>query len=387
METRAVNVTLAQLRAIKDTVEKRLSRITQIVFPADSNQDYFIKYSKYLTLLKEQHPKIFGDMPERALPGLQDHFNSEKVIERKHVQQLYDDITEILTISTSLQQSKSDSHEERFQELNEEAKAVESFHDPALDVSAISLIHFQKWATSALNLLSDVFGPDSFYYIEFERYFAIAARSENNSITKSHYSQSLAIFNSAKEKFERGQEPATDSRRKGEGAQIKVMVTTQAPERPKPAQKPRLFIGSSAEGHDIAEKIQEGLEHSVESTIWSQGVFGLSAGNLESLVAATKNFDCAVLVLTPDDLKIKRDDTKNTPRDNVLFELGLFMGALGRSCTYIVYCRDEKLDLPTDLAGVTAATYAKRSDGNLRAALGPVCSKLKDAIRDALREK
>ena len=59
------------------------------------------------------------------------------------------------------------------------------------------------------------------------------------------------------------------------------------------------------------------------------------------------------------------------------------MGALGREKTYIVYCRDEKLDLPTDLAGVTAATFAKHSDGNLVAALGPVCTRIKTAIRAA----
>jgi predicted nucleotide-binding protein len=85
-------------------------------------------------------------------------------------------------------------------------------------------------------------------------------------------------------------------------------------------------------------------------------------------------------VLTPDDLVSKRDSTKNSPRDNVLFELGLFMGALGREKTYIAYCRDEALDLPTDLAGVTSATFAKRTDGNLTAALGPVCTRIKNAI-------
>ena len=167
-----------------------------------------------------------------------------------------------------------------------------------------------------------------------------------------------------------------------------VKVTLQSAE-PKTigSVKPRLFIGSSVEGIEIAEKIQEGLDHSMECTIWSQGVFGLSYGTLESLVAATKKFDCAVLVLTPDDVKIKRNDTKNSPRDNVLFELGLFIGALGRNRTFIVYCRDEQLDIPSDLAGVTAAKFGRRSDGNLRAALGPVCSSLKDAIKAAMAEE
>ncbi len=141
--------------------------------------------------------------------------------------------------------------------------------------------------------------------------------------------------------------------------------------------KPRMFIGSSVEGLPVAEAIQEGLEFAAEVTIWSQGVFGLTEGTLEALVRATADFDFAVLVLTPDDLTVKRQETVNAARDNVLFELGLFMGALGRSRTAIVYCRDDDLDVPTDLAGITPATFPRRQDGNLQAALGPACSKLK----------
>jgi parallel beta-helix repeat protein len=145
--------------------------------------------------------------------------------------------------------------------------------------------------------------------------------------------------------------------------------------------KPRMFIGSSVEGKDIAEYIQLGLEYDVETTIWHQGVFGLSDGSLEALVRAAKDFDFAALVLTPDDLVTKRGTEKGRPRDNVVFELGLFMGALGRERTFIVYNRDKKPDLPSDLAGVTSATFANHSDGNLRAAVGPVCTQIKDAIK------
>jgi hypothetical protein len=145
--------------------------------------------------------------------------------------------------------------------------------------------------------------------------------------------------------------------------------------------KPRMFIGSSVEGKDIAEHIQLGLEYDVETTIWHQGIFGLSDGSLESLVRAAKDFDFAALVLTPDDLVIKRGTEKGSPRDNVVFELGLFMGALGRERTFIVYNRDKQIDLPTDLAGVTSATFVSRSDNNLQAALGPVCTRIKQAIK------
>ena len=57
-----------------------------------------------------------------------------------------------------------------------------------------------------------------------------------------------------------------------------------------------------------------------------------------------------------------------------------FTGTLGRAQTFLVYCRDAKMTLPSDLAGVTAATFAERSDGNLHAAVGPVCTRIKRAL-------
>jgi predicted nucleotide-binding protein len=145
--------------------------------------------------------------------------------------------------------------------------------------------------------------------------------------------------------------------------------------------KPRLFIGSSVEGLKFAEALQVNLEFAAEVTVWYQGVFGLSLGTLEALVAEASGFDFAVLVLTPDDVSTQRDKTGNGPRDNVLFELGLFMGALGRERTFIVRPRDVDMQMPSDLAGVTCATFEpNRQDGNVQAAVGAPSTKVKDAI-------
>jgi len=145
-----------------------------------------------------------------------------------------------------------------------------------------------------------------------------------------------------------------------------------------PTSKPRVFIGSSKEGLQIARYLQLDLEHNTECDLWSQGPFGLGEGTLESLVKATSEYDYAVLVLTPDDVTTKRGVSGNSPRDNVLFELGLFMGALGRDHVFMVCCRDESIELPSDLAGVTIATFAKRD--NLQGALGPVSTRLMQAM-------
>lgn len=148
--------------------------------------------------------------------------------------------------------------------------------------------------------------------------------------------------------------------------------------------RPRVFIGSSKEGLRIAEFIQLGLYDEVEAVIWRQGVFGLSDITFESLEQAAREFDFAVLVLTPDDVRWKRGRQKSIPRDNLLFELGLFMGSMGRERTFIVRPGDEPLDLPSDLVGIIAATYVARSAADLAAAMGPVCTQIKSTIRQSL---
>jgi predicted nucleotide-binding protein/nucleoside phosphorylase len=142
---------------------------------------------------------------------------------------------------------------------------------------------------------------------------------------------------------------------------------------------PRVFIRASREGLGIAEFIQLGLDDHAECTIGHQGALGLTGESLENLSRMVKSVDFAVLVLTPGDLVHPRDG-KTSPRDSVLVELGIFMGALGHERTCLVYSRDEPVELPAGLMGVPAARYGHRADGNTQAALGPVCTQIKLAI-------
>lgn len=145
-------------------------------------------------------------------------------------------------------------------------------------------------------------------------------------------------------------------------------------------QRPSIFIGSSSEGLTIAEAIQLNLDLSCETIIWSQGLFGLSGGTLESLIIELPKFDFAILVLTPDDLTESRNINSPAPRDNVLFELGLCLGVLGRERTFIVYDRGSNLKLPSDLAGVTCATYQYHEFGTLQSSLGAASTIIKRTI-------
>jgi hypothetical protein len=147
-------------------------------------------------------------------------------------------------------------------------------------------------------------------------------------------------------------------------------------------QRPKMFIGSSLEGLPIAKAIQANLDYDCETTLWSQGVFGLGGGTLESLVERLDEFDFASLVLTPDDLVKSRKGTSPSPRDNVLLELGLFIARLGRTRTFIIYDRTVLIRLPSDLAGVTPATFQPHASRNWQAALGAACTQIERTVRE-----
>ena len=147
--------------------------------------------------------------------------------------------------------------------------------------------------------------------------------------------------------------------------------------------KPSLFVGSSTEGLDFARAVRTNLVDIAETTLWNEGFFKLGGTFIETLVNSVPRFDFAVLVLTPDDWITSRDERALGPRDNVLFELGLFMGRLGRARTFIIHQARAHIKMPTDLSGMTTAQYDwPRQDGSHSATIGPACDAVRDVIAD-----
>ena len=129
--------------------------------------------------------------------------------------------------------------------------------------------------------------------------------------------------------------------------------------------RPALFVGSSKEGIEIAEAVQLELQDLADVTIWTQGIFEVGRSYLESLTKTIERADFAVLVLTPDDIIESRGSVALAPRDNVLFELGLFMGRLGRERCLFVYDKTSNVKLLSDLFGIAGATYQLHQSGNI----------------------
>ena len=103
----------------------------------------------------------------------------------------------------------------------------------------------------------------------------------------------------------------------------------------------------------------------------------------ESLYNFANSSDFAAFVVSPDDLVLSRAADQLAPRDNIVFELGLFMGRLDPKRVFLILEHNGDVKIPSDLLGITPITYVHKAGGNLATAIGPVCTDLRKAIGEA----
>jgi hypothetical protein len=123
--------------------------------------------------------------------------------------------------------------------------------------------------------------------------------------------------------------------------------------------KPRIFLGSSALQEKLLQALTRGLQDIADVDAWTT-VFNPGISTLNRLVELTREVDFAAFVFAQDDWTTKGASPEpasgqGSPRDNVVFEAGLFGGALGIRRTFILHANGAKL--PTDLLGLTAIRY------------------------------
>lgn len=142
----------------------------------------------------------------------------------------------------------------------------------------------------------------------------------------------------------------------------------------------KVFIGSSTEGLKIARILQAELESASGCTVnrWDIATFAPGSLTLDALIAEANKVDFAILVATGEDTITTRGTETAAVRDNIIFEFGLFLGALGRERVYLLSVGNAKL--PSDLLGLTRLIYRERADGNVRAALNDAVVRAEDAI-------
>lgn len=145
----------------------------------------------------------------------------------------------------------------------------------------------------------------------------------------------------------------------------------------------KVFIISSAEALPVARIIQNSFEHDpFQVILWTDGVFRATSYALEALEAAVDESDFAIAVAHNDDLTLFRGQEWPSPRDNVVFELGLFMGRLGRKRAILMEPREDKVKLPSDLSGIMTIPYSYAAGREAAAMMAPACNHLRDHINE-----
>lgn len=143
--------------------------------------------------------------------------------------------------------------------------------------------------------------------------------------------------------------------------------------------KPSVFIGSSSEGFEIAEKILSLLKDIAECKLWKEA-FDYGKSNYENLISQIALYDYAIIIATADDVVTSRHHSFDAPRDNVLFEFGLFAGGLGRSKVF--YVVEQGIKIPSDLSGITLPTISIKTDRNFEKTINDCVSKIQQHIID-----
>lgn len=125
---------------------------------------------------------------------------------------------------------------------------------------------------------------------------------------------------------------------------------------------PNVFLMSSTAGHNVAEALAMVLSRNgrIDAKTWQAGQFQAGVPFMDTLRLTLLQYDFGINVLTPDDVTTVRGQEVLEPRDNVIFELGLFLGARGRQRAFplLVSVAGRKPSLPSDLKGVKVYTAA-----------------------------
>jgi hypothetical protein len=144
--------------------------------------------------------------------------------------------------------------------------------------------------------------------------------------------------------------------------------------------KPRIFLGSSGKQAKLLQALTRGLEDVAHVEPWTTS-FNPGTTTLERLLELTREVDFAAFVFARDDWTTVSPPASDpsgsgqaSPRDNVVFEAGLFGGVLGMRRTFILHASGAKL--PTDLLGLTSIRYEETTAPALRV----VNEKLRKAI-------
>lgn len=120
----------------------------------------------------------------------------------------------------------------------------------------------------------------------------------------------------------------------------------------------RIFIGSSVESKEIAQRLQSAFSAEFDCILWHEDFFSLGNHYYTDLIQKIITFDYAIMIGGGDDAvkRISTQSEKIAPRDNIYLEYGLFSGIL--SPNKVLLLAHESCQTASDLSGIYLPRYA-----------------------------
>ena len=143
-------------------------------------------------------------------------------------------------------------------------------------------------------------------------------------------------------------------------------------------EKPKLFIGAASENRFVVDALETELRSVAQIRRWDLDTFRPGHFTLDELNREAADVDFAIFVLGMEDLTVSRERLIPSPRDNVIFEAGLFTATLGHQRTFYVVDK-QGTKLPTDWAGLGYLTFDS-SDTRPRDIVFEAVAKIREQI-------
>ena len=152
----------------------------------------------------------------------------------------------------------------------------------------------------------------------------------------------------------------------------------------------RVFVASSSKQIKVAKTIASllnkastgpaALQPPLHAYAWTEATFSFSSTYIESLEYELECADFAVVIMTAQDVALVGREIVDLPRDNVIFELGLFMGRLGRDRCYFFVDDTSATHLPSDLTGVKAIRFVPDDTASAEARARRLSARCRDLV-------
>lgn len=148
--------------------------------------------------------------------------------------------------------------------------------------------------------------------------------------------------------------------------------------------KRKIFIGSSTEGLDIARKIKASLKYDAHVDTWADGLFDKPGqAYIEVLENILSHYEFGIFVFTPDDNIFSRGLISKIPRDNVIFEYGMFLGKHSRKKAFFIVPRGVDIKIMTDVLGITSLNYDP-TNTNVQSAVSDACDQIREIVNASI---